>query len=54
MVQIKFFTDNGSEKKKTVDTVEKAILKYRKARKSRKGANFGHYSVDGGKTWFRI
>ena len=53
-VTFKYFTNNGNERTGDRETVEDAILAYRKARKMQAGANFGQYSIDNGKNWVRI
>ena len=54
MVKLKYYTDAGTLRLLDAATVEAAILKYRECRKRRAGANYGHYSIDDGKTWLRI
>ncbi len=54
-VLLKYFTDNGTERRKTVETVEAAILTYRECKKKKRaGANCGQYSIDNGVNWIRI
>lgn len=50
MVRLTYLTKLGEIKAILVASVEKAILEYRKAKKS--GATTGRYSIDGGVIWY--
>lgn len=51
-ILFRFFTSSGTETYQTAQSVEAAILAYRKARRSRKGAQGGTYRHEG--NWYKF
>lgn len=48
---LKWFTNNGTEVRRTAQTWERAMKWFTTARQSSAGANHRQYSRDGGVTW---
>jgi len=49
-ILVKYFANNGTEHRFERDTLEEAILEYRKRRK-RGNVNWGQYCLDGNLDW---
>lgn len=50
-MEVTYYTNNGTERKFTRDTLEECIAKYYERRKSFAGANWGRVYINGERMW---